>query len=425
MNFLKKGELSRRHFMAQAAAAYLGVNAISGLNNQLFGKEQVSLKSKVDSVIYIFLKGGLSQIDSFDIKPDFEGGKNAGALKTSLGGYRVSKYFPKMAKQMDKMCVINSLSTGTAAHEQAQYLMNTSYEMRGTIKHPHLGAWASKYLPSLSNDIPPFIKINPGHSLGRGYFAAKYSALPIGDPALGLQNSRLNRVSEKDFQQNMAMLRKMNSNFGNTYKTDNIKSYTESYEGAVNLMKSSDLEVFDITKEKKSVLDSYGKSQFGKACLLARRLAEKKVRFIDINLKGWDHHYGIYENEFFPSSANTLDEGLSALIADLSQRGMLDKTMVCVVTEFGRAPTLDIRKGRIHYPTAFSSLLAGGPIKRGYVHGKTDAKCSKVTEGKMDPSDLNATIATAMGLDYSKEIKALGRPFKIAHKGKPEMTLFS
>ena len=272
------------------------------------------------------------------------------------------------------MCIINSLSTGTAAHEQAQYLMHTSYEMRGTIKHPHLGAWVSKYLP--------FIQRHSSIYKDKSATAqAEATLLPNTMPCpLVIQHwdYRFQAQSsfEKDFEQNMSLLRKMNDNFSNTYKTYNIKSYTESYEGAVNLMKSSDLEVFDITKEKKSVLDSYGKSQFGKACLLARRLAEKKVRFIDINLKGWDHHYGIYENEFFPSSANTLDEGLSALIADLSQRGMLDRTMVCVVTEFGRAPEVDIRKGRIHYPTAFSGLLAGGPIKRGYVHGKTDDKCS-------------------------------------------------
>jgi len=425
MNLFKKDELSRRHFMAQAAAAYLGVNAISGLNNNLLGQQKVSVKSKVDSVIYIFLKGGLSQIDSFDIKPDFAGGKGAGAIKTSLNGYRVSKYFPKMAKVMNKMCVINSMSTGTAAHEQAQYLMNTSYEMRGTIKHPHLGAWVSKYLPSYSKDIPPFIKINPGQSLGRGYFEAKHSALPIGDPALGLQNSKLNGMSQKDFEHNMALLRKVNANFGNTYKTDNIKSYTESYEGAVKLMKSKELEVFDINKEKKSVLDSYGDTDFGKACLLARRLAEKKVRFIDVTMGTWDHHYDIYDNEYFPTSAKILDDSLSALITDLSQRGMLDRTMVCVVTEFGRGPNLDVRNGRVHYPTAFSCLMAGGPVKRGYVHGKTDANCARVIEDKMSPEGLNATIATAMGLDYSKTITAQGRPFKIAHKGKPEMALFS
>ena len=425
MNFTKQNTLSRRKFMAQAAAAYLGVNSISGFSNQAFGRTTKASKSAVDSVIYIFLNGGLSQIDSFDIKPDFEDGKPAGALKTSLDGYRVSKFFPKMAKYMDKMCVINSMSTGTAAHAQAQYLMRTSYETRGTIKHPHLGAWSSKFLPSLSGDIPPFIKVNPNSGMGRGYFEAKYGALPIGDPALGLQNNKQEGLSAKQFNQNMDLLRKMNSQFSKTYNNDNIHAYTASYEGAVDLMKSKDLEVFDLSKENIKSKEKYGKSQFGQACLLARRLAEEKVRFIDIENMGWDHHYDLYDNEYMPQSANILDEGLSALMSDLSERGMLDSTLVCVVTEFGRSPKLDVRNGRIHYPTAFSCLLAGGPIKRGYVHGKTDAKCSKVIANKMSPDDLNATIATAMGLDYNEEITAQERPFKVAHKGRPVKELFA
>jgi len=425
MDLLKTNELTRRNFMAQAAAAYLGVNSISGLSSQVMGQVKPSSKSKVDSVIYIFLNGGLSQVDSFDIKPEFEDTKGAGAIQTSLDGYRVSKFFPKMAKHMNKMCVINSISTGTAAHAQAQYLMRTSYETRGTIKHPHLGAWSSKFLASQSGDIPPFIKISPNSNLGRGYFAAKHGALPIGDPSLGLQNVKQKELSEKQYNQNLDLLRRMNAQFSKSYNTDNINAYTASYEGAVDLMKSKDLEAFDLSKENAKTQAKYGQSKFGQACLLARRLAEKKVRFIDIENMGWDHHYDLYDNEHLPQSANVLDEGLSALISDLSERGLLDSTLVCVVTEFGRSPKLDVRNGRIHYPTAFSCLLAGGPVKRGYVHGKTDAQCSKVIQGKMSPDDLNATIATAMGLDYSKEITAQGRPFKVAHKGKPEWELFS
>ncbi|MCM8530941.1 MAG: DUF1501 domain-containing protein, partial [Lentisphaeraceae bacterium] len=393
--------------------------------NQTMASSKKSSKSQVDSVIYIFLNGGLSQVDTFDIKPDFEGGKGAGALSTTLDGYRVSKFLPKMAKHMDKVSVINSMSTGTAAHAQAQYLMRTSYESRGTIKHPHLGAWASKYLPSQSGDIPPFIKINPNSGLGRGYFEAKHGALPIGDPTLGLQNSKSQYLSKKQFIQNLELLRKMNAQFSKSYKTDNINAYTASYEGAVDLMKSKDLEAFDLSKENKKSKDKYGNSKFGQACLLARRLAEKKVRFIDIENKGWDHHYDIYDNDYLPQSASVLDEGLSALIGDLAERGLLDSTLVCLVTEFGRSPELDVRNGRIHYPTAFSCLLAGGPIKRGYIHGKTDVKCSKVIQGKMSPDDLNATIATAMGLDYSQEVTSQDRPFKVAHKGRPTKELFS
>ncbi len=316
------------------------------------------------------------------------------------------------------------MTTGTAAHAQAQYLIRTSYESRGSIKHPQLGAWAGKFLPSLSGDLPPFIKINPHGNMGRGYFAAKHGALPIGDPALGLQNVKQNGFHKDKFSQNLELLKEMNSEFSKSYNTDNINAYTASYEGAIELMKSKELEAFDISKESDKIKAKYGKSKFGQACLLARRLAEKKVRFIDIENKGWDHHYDLYNTENFPQSAKVLDEGLSALIEDLSERGMLERTLVCVVTEFGRSPELDIRNGRFHFPTAFTCLLAGGPIKRGYVHGKTDSNCSKVIEGKMSPDDLNATIATVMGLDYSKEITAQDRPFKVAHKGKPERALF-
>ena len=418
MNPLKMNELSRRHFLQNAAAAYLGVNAISGFKGEAHAANLMT-KPMVNSVIYIYLPGGMSHVDSWDIKPKNKENSDAGALKTSADGIQISKFFPKLAKQMHNVSLIRSMSTGTAAHLEARYLMRTSYEKRGTIAHPELGAFASKHLPSRSGSIPSYIKVRPGSSLGRGYLEAEHAALPIGDPEKGLPNITTFRgINDKRFNERYELLSKRNKAFENRHQIDAVSSYTKSYDAAVALMKSKDLEVFDLSKEKKDILSEYSKSESGKACLLARRLVEKGVRFVDINVGGWDHHNYIYDKEVFPESAANLDHCLATLLKDLDQRGLLNTTLVAVTSEFGRTPNLDVRGGRGHHPTAFTTLLAGGPVKRGFVYGKTDDIGKKVIENKVGVDDFNATIAHIMGLNYSQEFTASERPFKIAHKGK-------
>ena len=426
MSIFENMDLTRRHFVQRAAGTFLGVscmNSASAAGGNTFNEKS---KGTAKTVIYLYMAGGMSHLDSFDVKPEnSEVRGEAGELKTNANGVRVSKFFPNMAKQMDKVAVINSLSTTQGAHEQGRYIMHTSYPQRGTIQHPEMGAWASKLGGRTSKTLPSFVKIGGGgKTLGGGFFEASHAALPVGDPAAGLQYStRHITVTEEVFEDRFALLSKMNNKYQQKYKQRLVSSYGEIYKDAVKLMTSEDLEVFDISKEDAKMQELYGNNKFGQGCMLARRLVEKGVRYIGVNLGGWDNHNAIYDG--FSDKSAMLDQGMGALLQDLSSRGLLDSTLVVLATEFGRTPVINQNKGRDHYPKAFTCLLAGGGIKGGQTYGKTDEGGKNVVENKVDVEDFNATIAYSLGLPIDKTLHSPGgRPFQIAHKGKPLTNLF-
>jgi hypothetical protein len=423
----RSSELSRRQFVQNAAGSLLGVSCLpTMLRAEEKQKLNINGSGKAKSVIYLYMGGGMSHLDSFDIKPENkEVCGDAGALKTNADGVRVSKFFPNMAKQMDKACVINSLTTTQGAHEQGRYIMHTSYSQRGTIQHPEMGAWVSKLGSKISKTLPSFVKVGGGgKTLGGGFFEASHAALPVGDPTSGLEYSKRHRsVTEEVFNDRLAMLNKMNTKYQGKYKQKLVSGYQDIYKDAVKLMTSKDLEAFDISQENEKTAELYGSNSFGQGCLLARRLVEKGVRYIEVNLGGWDNHNAIYDS--FPAKSAMLDQGLAALLQDLSSRGLLDSTLVVLATEFGRTPVINQNKGRDHYPKAFSCVLAGGGVKGGQVYGKTDEGGKNVAENKVKVEDFNATIAYSLGLSTDQVLFSPGgRPFQIAHKGKPLTNIF-
>jgi len=310
------------------------------------------------------------------------------------------------------------------AHREAQYLMRTGYERRGTVMHPNLGAWVSKLASNTSGSIPSYLKVGEIDSLGAGFFSSKYAALPIAEPSKGLQYiKRLSDLDKNAFERRLSLLDKVNKEFEKKVSHQSVAAYRQAYHDAVELMNSKDLEVFDLNKENKATHASYGEDTFGKSCLLARRLVEKGVRFVELSHKDWDDHYGIYTE--FPERAPTFDQGLAALMEDLKQRGLLDTTLVVVATEFGRNPELNDRDGRNHFPSAYTCMLAGGGVKGGQLYGKTDKLGKEVIENKVKVVDFNATIAHAMGLPLDHvETSPEKRPFKIADHGKPITAIF-
>jgi len=379
------------------------------------------------SVIYVFLKGGMSHLDTFDTKP---GAKTQGPVKsisTSADGVQLSEHFPVLAKQMHHVALINSMSSTVGAHEQAQYLMRTSYEMRGTIKHPGLGTWCNAICGSRNESLPGHVVISGGaEMISSGFFPPTYLPLPIGNPEEGLQNSsRSKAIDEKTFAKRLELLKKMNEAFAARYPQRPVRAYTEGYEAAVDLMRSPDLIAFDTKKESDAIRQAYGEDAFGRGCMLARRLVEHGVRYVEIGLGGWDTHNQNFEE--LGDKCPALDRGLGTLIADLDARGLLRETMVVVATEFGRTP--DITKdnnGRNHYPKAFSTLMAGGGIRGGLRFGKTDAEGREVVEKRVTIQDFNATIATALGIPLKHiEHSPSGRPFTAADKGRPVLELLA
>ena len=432
--FQKTDFRSRRSFVTQMASSMLGLTVLPTVAGSAIAATTTSsaagqtLGGNANSVIYLYMSGGMSHLDTFDTKPGAETQGPVESIDTAADGVQISQYFPNLAKQMNHVAVINSLYSNQGAHAQGRYFMHTGYTMRGTIVHPDLGAWSAYHLGKANRTLPANVKIGGDSAgLGGGFLESSYAALPIGDPEAGLQHSALaNGVSEAKFQKRLKRLEVMNGKFANRYNTKQSRAYASMYDEAINLMKSKDLETFDLSKEKSDLRDRYGRNKFGQACLLARRMAESGVRFIEVDDKGWDTHGDNFER--VEEKSQVLDQALAALLGDLSSRGMLDSTLVVLATEFGRSPSIqfDRNLGRNHYPQAFSCLLAGGGIKGGLKYGSTDEEGREITEDMVTVPDFNATIATAMGIDIKKKaVSPSGRPFTVADDGEPVDDLFA
>ena len=425
--FLKADEPTRRAFLSHAARTLLGVHLIPAFSPILSAAPAPSAKAK--HVIYLFMAGGMSHVDTFDPKPKKKSvmGKTE-AIATSADGIQIGHYLPKTATVMDKVCVINSMNSTQGAHAQGAYTLHTSYEMRGTIQHPSLGAWVLKLGGRIHPELPGFVSIDssPDH-VGGGFFGARYAAAPIGNAENGLMDSRRHgSVSADDFQRRLSLADRLNSEFHNKFPNADVKAYEELYREAVSLMQSKDLDAFDIRKESEATRNLYGNSRFAQGCLLARRLVEKGVRFVEVQLGGWDTHYDNFTG--VEGRCQEFDQAFAALITDLDARGKLADTLVVVATEFGRTPEINDQHngGRDHHPSAFTCLLAGGGIKGGYKHGQTDSSGSRVRKDLVTIPDFNATIAHALGLPVDQILYSPSRrPFQIAHTGKPVTSLFA
>ena len=431
---LIKDPFARRSFITGAAKAMLGIGAMPMLSQLAAASPATPAKignkvgGKAKSVIYLYMDGGMSHLDTFDTKPGAETQGPVESIKTSADGVMISEYFPSLAKQMHNVAVINSMNSTQGSHGHGRYYMHTSYFKRGTIQHPDLGAWSSRMLKSPNRSLPSNVKIGGSSSgLGAGYFESKYSALPIGDPEAGLQYSQLYKdVTPNRFTARLKKLNDMNAGFSKKFDIKQARAYASMYDEAVSLMKSKDLAVFDLTQEKDEVRDRYGRGKFGQGCLLARRLVENGVKYIEVDNGGWDSHGNNFRQVEAKGAA--LDQALSALLADLEASGLLKTTLVVVATEFGRSPQIfaERENGRNHYPQAFTCLLAGGGIKGGLKYGKTDDEGREVVEDLVSVTDFNATIATCMGLSLTKEVTSpSGRPFTVADDGKVITDLLS
>ena len=436
--FNKSDDCCRRDFMASAAGSMLAVGAMPlfPLAAQVPDKQDkqdkgqdapISLRpATARNVIYLYLSGGISHIDTFDTKP---GAPNQGPIEsidTAADNVQISQYFPLLAQQMDKVCVVSSMHSPQGAHSQGRYFMHTSYPMRGTIKHPSLGAWLNRMAGKTNSTLPGHVGVGVGPEMASaGFFESKYAPLPIGNPAAGLQDSRRHpTVGDERMERRLARLEDMNRAFKAEFDHRQVRGYDDMYQEALRLMRSEDLDAFDITKEPEAVRAAYGSDRFGQGCLLARRLVEHNVRFVEVVSGGWDTHNQNFEA--MEEQCPNLDRALATLLADLEVRGMLEETMVVVATEFGRTPEItNERVGRNHWPKAFTSLLAGGGIVGGRRYGKTDAQGAEVIENPVSIPDFNATVAHALGLPTEHILYSpSGRPFTVAHKGKPVLALF-
>lgn len=430
-------ELTRRHFMARTAQACFGLT-IGGAAADFFAPGAIAATpaktasggGKAKSVIYIFLSGGMSHIDTLDPKPNApsEIRGNVKTLSTNVDGIQLGECFTHLSKQADKIALVRSMTSTQGAHGPGRYFMRTGYPERSSIVHPSAGSWVAKLAGRTNPTLPPFVTVNTGNGHpGAGFFEPDVAPLPIKDAASGLRDvRRLKTVSEAEFNRQLALRQLLDREFDSKFHDGqkNVRAYNQVFEEAVRLMNSKDLEAFDLGKEPESTHDLYGTENFSKGLLLARRLVERGVRFVDVELGGFDWHNDAFTN--MENKIPLVDQALSALLHDLEENGLLDSTLVVLATEFGRTPKITNTAGRNHYPKAFSYLLAGGGIRGGQVYGKTDKTGATVIENKVSGPDINATIGHAMGVEYDKVLMSPSkRPFKLASReGKPVTKLF-
>tara|TARA_R110002050_G_scaffold78607_1_gene167930 strand:+ start:999 stop:2198 length:1200 start_codon:yes stop_codon:yes gene_type:complete len=392
--------MERRTFIQALATSTYGVKA--------YANAPVADNVKAKNIIYIYLDGGMSHIDTFDPKDDKEVMGDTEKIITR-GDFQIGNRLPKLAEVMNKAVVIRSTTSKTGAHQQAQYLSRTSYKQLGTITHPSLGSWVS-HVSNRDKAIPDFVLVN-GISThpGSGFLPKSQSPLPIVDPKDGLKNSK---VDDK-LQERMALLKVINKKISAPI----ADTYNEFYDDTVRFLKSKDLELFDISKEPATKRERYGTSRLGQGLLLAKRLVRGDIKFIEVSSGGWDTHTDNFTK--LDDRVKELDDGVSALVEDLESEGLLDSTLIVIATEFGRTPKINVNTGRDHYPKAYSTVLIGAGVKGGMAYGETDDTASKVIKDSATISDINATVAHLAGLNVKKEyLSPTGRPFELADKGK-------
>lgn len=417
---------TRRRWMTQAAASFLGVRVLPELfSDGALAADEAVAGGTAKRVIYLYMNGGMSHLDSLDPKQGDVAGPTQ-KIATSVPGIGLAEYLPRTAKQMHHGALVRSLSSTQGAHEQGNYYMHTSFELRGTINHPSLGAWLSHFRGPGNPMLPASVYIgNSSSHPGAGFFSPEHGPLFVNNPENGLRDIEPQKGLTPDRRTaRMELARLIDEPFRQTFdKHRNVSAHSGAYDGAFRMMASKDIAAFDLTQEKSDTREAYGNDPFGQGCLLARRLIERDIRFVEVSLHGWDTHAGNFTGT--PDLCRKLDAGLATLVDDLHQRGLLAETLIVLTTEFGRSPKINGALGRDHYPKAFSAALFGGGVRGGAVYGATSPTGEEVTDDIVTIPDFNATIGYALGLPLKeKVISPSKRPFTMADHGRPLTRIF-
>lgn len=420
--------LSRRSMLTVGAVGGLGLtleNFFAMKQAKADTKHYDFIEAKAQSVIHIFLPGGMAHQESFDPKPysplEYRG--EMGTIKTNTGEI-LSETLPKLATIADKIAVVRSMTHGEAAHERGTHNMFTGYRPSPALIFPSMGSVVShEYGPR--NNLPPYVCIPnvPNEFAANGYLSSSFAPFSLGsDPANGgfkvLDLNLPGDVNEARFNRRRSALEAVNEHFTKADKSDNVGAMNTFYERAYSLISAPQArEAFNIEAEPAAVRDAYGRNTAGQRLLMARRLVTAGVRFCTLTYGGWDMHTGITQG--MRGSLPALDQGLHALITDLDKQGLLKTTLIMVSSEFGRTPKINATAGRDHWPKVFSVMLAGGGIKGGLMYGTSNSTASEPDTDAIGPEDLATTVYNQLGIVADKELMSPGnRPIEICDGGK-------
>lgn len=427
---------SRRDFLHVGFLGGVGITLADFLRIKSAQAEQKyyeSVEGPAKSVIFIYLPGGMAHQESFDPKPyapiEYRG--PMGSIDTKLSGVRFNQNLRQTATVADKIAVCRAMTHGEAAHERGTHNMFTGYRPSPAIQYPSMGSVVShEFGPR--NNLPPYVCIpnQPNEFAGTGYLSSSYAPFSLGsDPASGnftVRDLQLpGGIDEKRFVRRRRILDAVNEYFVQKEKSDALDAVDTFYQRAYAMISSQKArEAFNINAEPAKLRDQYGRNTAGQRMLMARRLVEAGVRFVTLTYGGWDMHSNIAGS--MNSQMPAFDQAFATLINDLDSRGLLDETLVCVASEFGRTPKINASAGRDHWPKVFSVVLAGGGIKRGIVYGKSNATASEPEEDALTVADWATTIYYCLGIVADKELMAPGnRPIEIVDGGKVRRELLA
>jgi uncharacterized protein (DUF1501 family) len=403
-------QLARRSFLGGMASGALvgslGVFARAGVAEQLAKKQM--------RVLCINMAGGLSQLESWDPKPSTSTGGPFRAISTSVPGIQLSELLPETAKVMHHLALVRSINTKENDHGKGHYMMFTGRRETPATDYPRLGAVAAKTLSLENASLPGHIQITPGGAGGRSndaaYLGPKYASISLGNGKPPQYTARPDSITEASDQQRQAFRRMANDQFSLKRRTALTDAYVSSYEQAQELMKQRD--VFDVSKESKADQDRYGTHDFGRHCLLARRLLQSGISCVQVTHSNYDTHNENFN--FHLEQLGEFDKPFGTLVADIADRGMLDSTLIVVLSEFGRTPHINLYYGRDHWGSAWSICLGGAKIQRGALIGKTNDKGTAVADREVDAGHLFHTYLQAVGVDSTGSFSIDGRDLPVA-----------
>jgi hypothetical protein len=405
--------VSRRGFLQSLGAASAGT-ALSSLgifSSPVLAAEMTRSQKRM---LVINMAGGLSQLESWDPKPGTKTGGPFRAIPTSVPGMHICELLPRTAKVMHHLALVRSLNTSEDDHGKGDYFMSTGRRKTPAQNYPVIGAVVAKALDQSNSALPGHIVITPGGGGGRNpdsaYLGPRFSSVTLGNGAPPQFSQRPDSVSENASMCANDLRRKVNDRFALRRRTAETDAYTQSYEQGLELMRQR--EIFDLTKEPAIDHERYGTHDFGRHCLLARRLIEKGITYVRVTHSNYDTHNENFNFHF--EQLSEFDGPFATLVTDLFERGLLEHTMIVVLSEFGRTPNINALYGRDHWSKSWSICMGGAGIQKGAVIGKTNDTGMEVTEREVDAGSLFHTYLTALGIKSTGHFTVAGQKMPMA-----------
>jgi uncharacterized protein (DUF1501 family) len=421
----RDGVLSRRAFLRNVGVGGAAATGVLGWKDAV-ALQADELRRRGMACILLFMRGGPSQFETFDPKPGATTGGPTRAIATTVSGIQIAEGWTNVARAMGDLALVRSMTNREGEHQRATYQMHTGYVPAGGVRHPTFGSTVASEIAPREFDLPHFVSVgNRISTFGPGFLPMTFAPFVVANPSQMPNNAELPAgVNSGRLGRRLDLMQQLEQDFAAAGGQARVNDHRALVTSAAQMVRSPRLQAFDLAQERAAVRDRYGRSAFGQGCLLARRLVEAGVTFVEVEMNGWDTHQDNFTRT--RSLSEQVDPAFAALVNDLKERGRLERTLVIWMGEFGRTPRVNPLTGRDHFPRAFNMALAGAGVRGGRVIGATSATGVDVTSRPVTVPDLFCTFCQALGIDPRKEhITPLGRPIRIVDGGQPVRELFA